>query len=91
MSGTIVFEGAPTAGIDVTLTDGQTNRTTTSVTDPAGDYLLTEIAPGSYTLLFRHTDSEAEHVALAEVRIGAATTVDASFEADATVTIGAVQ
>jgi len=91
VSGTIVFEGAPTAGIDVTLTDGQTNRTTTSVTDPAGDYLLTEIAPGSYTLLFQDPDSGATHVALVEVEAGSAATVNASFEADASVIVGAAQ
>ena len=91
VTGTIIFEGVPAAGIDVILTDGQTNRTTTSVTDPAGDYLLTEVAPGNYTLLFQDPDSGATHVALVEVEAGSAATIDVSFEADATVIVGAAQ
>ena len=91
VTGTIIFEGVPAAGIDVILTDGQTNRTTTSVTDPAGDYLLTEVAPGNYTLLFQDPDSGATHVALVEVEAGSAATIDVSFEADATVILGAAQ
>jgi len=91
VSGTIIFEGTATAGINVTLTDGQANRTTTSVTTPTGDYLLTEVAPGSYTLLFQDPDSGATHVALVEVDVGVITTVDVSFEADATAIVGAAR
>jgi hypothetical protein len=38
--------------VSVTLDDGTTARTTSTASSPAGAYVFTDVAPGSYTLTF---------------------------------------
>lgn len=84
ITGTVTFGGATRSGVEVVLTDGQNIRTTTSVTEPAGNYLFPQVEPGSYTLRFCEADTASSHVMLVEVSAGVSTVSDATFTANTT-------
>lgn len=44
--------GVPLTGVDVTATDGTTVTTTKTTSQPAGGFLLSGLAPGSYSVTF---------------------------------------
>ncbi len=79
IGGTVTVGGVARAGIEVELTDGQNIRTTTSVTEPAGNYLFPQVQPGSYTLRFFEAETERSHFVLVEVSEGLSAVADASF------------
>jgi len=59
ISGTIVFDGAPTLGALVLLLDTSTDPLTEvarTTTDASGNYTILAVAPGTYTLLAESAD-----------------------------------
>jgi hypothetical protein len=51
ITGTVTGPVGPLVGATVELTDGRTNRTTSTASVPAGGYTFTGVAPGSYSLV----------------------------------------
>ncbi|MDG1409994.1 MAG: carboxypeptidase regulatory-like domain-containing protein [Acidimicrobiales bacterium] len=70
ISGTASINGTDTAGVTITLSDGETPRTTESVSSPdAGAYTFPDVQPGTYTLTFETPG--AKYVLLVNVGSGA--------------------
>jgi hypothetical protein len=53
--GTVTNSAGPAGGVAVEITDGTVTLTTRSANDPAGQYAIAGIPPGTYTLTFRQT------------------------------------
>jgi hypothetical protein len=67
--------GIGQGGIDVVLTDGLTERTTKTASDPPGGYGFADVPPGSYTLTFSGPDVVTRRI-LVEVLPGQGVAVD---------------
>lgn len=86
VSGTVRdASGAAASGVAVELSDGTTILTTRSADDPEGEYVLTAIPPGTYTLTFRSTGAVPLSV-LVTLAAGEQRTVDAELKPQATIT-----
>jgi hypothetical protein len=73
--GNVRVTGIGQGGIDVVLTDGLTERTTKTASDPPGGYGFADVPPGSYTLTFSGTGVVTRRV-LVEVLPGQGLPVD---------------
>jgi hypothetical protein len=80
ISGTVTAPGGAGMGdATVELSDGTEEglRTTTTATSPAGVYVFTDVAPGTYTLRFT---APGRHPFVALVQVGAGDVVDRSVQ-----------
>jgi hypothetical protein len=84
VSGTVKDPSGPASGVDVELSDGTTTLTTRTADDPAGEYVIPDVPPGTYTLTFRRTGAVPRSVLLT-VGAGEARTVDVSLDPQASI------
>jgi uncharacterized membrane protein len=85
VSGTVSDVDGPLGGVAVELTDGTVTLTTQSADDPAGEYVLTGVPPGTYTLTFRQTGAVPSSV-LVTLAAGEQRVVDVEMKPQATIT-----
>lgn len=64
VGGTVSSGGTGLGEVEVTLSDGDRPRTTTSATNPPGTYSFADVAAGSYTLTFRRVGYATKVVAV---------------------------
>lgn len=85
VSGTVTNEDGPIGGVVVELSDGTTVLTTQSADDPAGEYVITGVPPGTYTLTFRLTGAVPSSV-LMTLTAGEHRVEDEELKPQATIT-----
>lgn len=84
VSGTVTDPDGAAGGVAIELSDGTTILTTRSAHDPAGEYVLGAIPPGTYTLTFSQTGAVPRSV-LVTLRAGEVRTVDVELEPQASI------
>jgi hypothetical protein len=77
-------QGAVVAGVDVTLTDIDTNVTATTKTNSTGYYRLVDLTPGKYKLHFTSAGFSATDIRDIEVPAGQVVKIDAQLKIGST-------
>ncbi|HSL56672.1 MAG TPA: carboxypeptidase-like regulatory domain-containing protein [Acidimicrobiales bacterium] len=80
IEGTVTVDGAPTAGVAVSVTDGEVVRETITADSPTGRFRFNGLPAGSYAVTFTTADGRSR-TALVQLAAGDTSVVDEAFTA----------